>query len=274
MWTMTRLPARALAMALPLFALLLPVLPARGETSLDKLAQLSDAERAALVQRTPRAELGAFLRATNVDDLLALGRRTLSGLAVYGARMTKQERVSGKLYDPQIIQLTLREEPLALRLRFVDGPSSGRIVVYNSELRRDEIRVREGGFFGLVAVWVGLDSSLTRGDTNHRVTEVGFGALLRLLQRDLDRARPHGGFARTDEGFDERSAYCMLFDAPKGAEGLSGDRSRICIDAAVGLPVRVEVYRKGELYERYSFERVTPRLVVPPDYFTPEAAGL
>ena len=257
-----------------LFAALLAG-PARGEPPrLRELLSLGDAERAALVAKTPRVELAAFLRATNVDDLLALGRRTLGKLGVYGVRLVKRERVEGKLLDPQTLQLVARDQPLAARVTFVEGPAQGRKLLYNAELRKDELRVREGGFFGFMAMWIKLDSHLTRRDTNHRVTDLGFAALLALIQRDVDRARPHGGFARTDEGFDERGAYCMRFDAPKGARGLTGDRSRICVDAGLGLPVRSEIFLRGELSESYAFDAVTPRMTVPADYFTPEAAGL
>jgi hypothetical protein len=55
---------------------------------------------------------------------------------------------------------------------------------------------------------------------------------------------------------------------------LTGDRSLICVDAALGLPVRSEIYWGDELSESYNFEAVTPRMEVKADYFTPESAGL
>ena len=231
-------------------------------------------ERAVLAAKAARLEMQRALVALSIDDLIALGKKSLAGLGVYGVRLVKQERVKGMLLDPQTLELVLRDRPLAVRATFVAGPAKGRRLVYNAELRKDELRVREGGFFGLLAVWVNLDSGLTRGDTNHRATDLGFGALLDLISRDLELARPHGGFSRTDEGFDDRGLFCMRFDAPRGVIGLSGDRTRICIDVALGLPLRTEVYGGAELLERYVFEKVSPRLVVPPNYFTPEAAGL
>lgn len=238
------------------------------------LLTLGNEERAALAAKAARPELQRALVALSIEDLIALGKKSLAGLGVYGVRLVKQERVKGRLLDPQTLELVLRDRPLAVRATFVAGPAKGRRLVYNAELRKDELRVREGGFFGLLAVWVNLDSGLTRGDTNHRATDLGFGALLDLISRDLELARPHGGFSRTDEGFDDRGLFCMRFDAPRGVIGLSGDRTRICIDVALGLPQRTEVYGGAELLERYVFEKVSPRLVVPPNYFTPEAAGL
>src|SRR5262245_34211335 len=101
--------------------------PARADASdagtLARLFSLSDDERAALVKSTPREELAAFFQATPVEDLLALGRRALPGLGVYGARLTKQERVGGELLEPQSIQMVARDTPLAARLTFVEGPA-------------------------------------------------------------------------------------------------------------------------------------------------------
>ncbi len=239
-----------------------------------ELSSQGEADWAALVARTPRAELGALLQATSVDDLLARGRRTLQGFGVYGARLTKRERVRGDLLPAQVLDLVVRDQPLAARVVFAEGPAKGRKLLYNAELRKDEMRVREAGPLGLFAIWLSLDSGMARRDTNRSVTDLGFAALLRLLQGDLDRARPHGGFARTDEGFDAQGAYCLRFAAPAGATGLAGDRSRICIDPLLGLPVKSEVWRKGELFESYAFEQIRPRLQVDSDYFTPEAAGL
>jgi hypothetical protein len=242
--------------------------PAQG------LLSLSHEERASMAASAPRTELAAALRAVAVDDLIALGRAALPRLGVYSARLTKQERVKGALLDPQTIELVVRDRPLAARATFVAGPAKGRRLVYNAEMRKDEMRVREAGLLGLIAVWVNLDSKMTRADTNHRVTDLGFGALLDLIARDVDRARPAGGFARTDEGFDDRGLYCMRFDAPRGAQGLAGDRTRICVDPALGLPLRTEVSLAGQLLERYAFDAVRANVQVSADYFTPDAAGL
>jgi hypothetical protein len=260
---------------IPLLIALLSAAAARAdEPKPGQLLALSDAERVALVQKSPRPELEALLRATSVDDLLALGRRVLGELGVYGAKLKKQERVKGELLDVQTLQLVVRDQPLAVRALFVDGPAKGRKLLYNAELRQDEMRVREAGFFSVMAIWLSLDSNLAKGDTNHRVTDMGFGALLRLIGHDAEQVKPLGGFQRIDEGFNERGAFCMKFVAPKGSEGLAGDTSRICVDPALGLPVESAVYKGGELLEKYTFEKVTPNLVVPANFFTPEAFGL
>jgi hypothetical protein len=257
-----------------LLAWLVTSVGAAGEEPQRSLLAMTREERAALAAKATRDELAAALKALTAEQLIEMGQKSVQQLGVYGVRLTKQERVKGELLEPQTIELQMRDQPMAARLQYVAGPAKGRRVLYNAEMRKNELRVREGGLLGLMALWVDLDSSLTRGDTNHRATDLGFGALLRLIAKDVENANAAGGYVRTDEGFDERGLYCMRFDAPKGAKGLYGDRTRLCLDPALGLPLRTEVSNGGQLTERYVFEDVRPQLRVAPDHFTPDAAGL
>ena len=221
-----------------------------------------------------RRDVEERLRKSSVEELISLGAKAVAQLGTYQARLTKQERVGGKLLDPQTLEITVREKPLAARIKFIAGPAKGRKLLYNVEMRRDEMRVRESGLLGLFAIWISLDSPMTRKDTNHRVTDLGFGPLLEMIRRDVEQAKAQGGFARADEGFDERGAFCMRYTAPPGAKGLRGDKTRICVDAALGLPMRVEVFAGGQLAESYAYEEVVAQKRVTADFFTPDAAGL
>ena len=235
------------------------------------LKLLSPEERASL----PRPEFDALFRATPVADLLSLAQGAAEALGTYTVRFTTQERVKGELLDPHTVQLTARTTPQAALLRYVEGPAKGRVVLYDETLRKRELRAREPGFKGLIgALWLSLDSSLVHGDTNHGVDEVGYGPLVGKLSRDFERSLPFGGHARTDEGFDAAGAFCMLYVAPAKATGLYADQTRLCVDAARGLPARVEVSRKGQLIERFEYQDLRPNLSGEEAQITLEAAGL
>ena len=235
------------------------------------LKLLTAQERAAL----PHAELDALLRQTPVADLLALARSAVESLGTYAVRFTTQERVKGELLDPHTVQLTARTRPMAVLLRYVEGPAKGRVVFYDETLRKGELRAREAGFKGIVgALWLSIDGSLARADSNHGVDEVGYGPLLGKLERDFERSLPFGGHARTDEGFDGEGAFCMLYVAPAKATGLYADQTRLCLDAARGLPARVEVSNQGLLIERFEYRDLRPRLSGKEAELTLEAAGL
>lgn len=234
----------------------------------------SVAERKALLAGRPRAELAEMVRAVPDTRLLELGRGGVRELGVYSARMRKQERVRGKLLPPQVMAITVREKPYAVRMEVIDGPKQGRKVLYNEELRKGEFRVREAGVLGITAIWLDLDSGLAKRDTNHRVTKLGFGPILRQLEQDLRQGAPHGGHARKDEGFDARGRWCLVFTAPAAAKHLYAQRTRMCLDLALGLPVELEVYDSEGLVEKAEFADVRPQLTLPAGFFTPEAAGL
>jgi hypothetical protein len=232
------------------------------------------AARKALLQSRPQQEVGALLKAVSQTQLIELGREAVRELGVYTARLRKQERVKGRLLASQVALITVREAPYAVRMEVIDGPKKGRKILYNEQLRKGELRVREAGLLGLKALWLNLDSSLARGDTNHRVTDLGFGPILRHLSRDQALAAPLGSHRRQDEGFDGQGRWCLTFLAPPGAQNLYAQRTRMCLDLLLGLPVEVEVHDAQGLLERLELTDVRPNLTTPPDYFSPEAMGL
>jgi hypothetical protein len=203
----------------------------------------------------PQAELGARLRATSAEELVAFGREAVRRLGSYRARVTKQERVRGKVLPPQTIEMLVRRSPRALRLEYVAGPKAGRKLIWTAAQPK-QMLVREAGLLGVISVWLDLDGDLARRDTNHAVTELGFGPLLDIMAADLAKATPYGGHQRHDEGFDPAGRYCIVFVAPPGAAGLYAQRTRLCIDPRLALPVELEVHDRAGFLERYRYTEV------------------
>jgi hypothetical protein len=134
--------------------------------------------------------------------------------------------------------------------------------------------VRERGLLGFIAVWVTIDGWLVRRNTNHTIRDVGFGALLDLIDRDLERARPVGGHRRTDEapGAGPGGTTCMTFTAPAAARDLYARRTRLCFDGS-RLPVFVEVFDAQGFLEKYEWHDVAPRQNVGPAFFTADGGS-
>jgi hypothetical protein len=234
------------------------------------LPDLDAAARAAL----PLPALEAALRAASVDELIATARAAVASLGTYSVTVTKQESVGGDLVGPQVIALTVRPKPFAALMRFQEGPGKGRVVFFDETLRKHDLRAREPGLKGLFgALWIDIDSSLTRSESNHPVTDNGFARLLDFLASDLERGKAAGGHARADEPA-TAGKWCSVFSAPAGAKGLRGDVTRICFDPVTALPLLVEVTAKGALLERYTYQAVKPRLTEAEAGLTLEAAGL
>jgi Protein of unknown function (DUF1571) len=232
------------------------------------------AERKALLETRPRQEIGEMIRALPAATLVEIGASAVRELGTYSARLRTEERVKGKMTAPKVMAITVRERPYAVRMEVVDGDKKGRKVLYNEELRKGEFRVREAGILGIKALWLDLTSGLARRDTNHGVTDLGFGAVMRNLAGDLQKAAAVGGHTRQDEGFDSRGRWCLTFTAPESAKDLYAQRTRMCLDVALALPVELEVHDRQGLLERVELTDVRPHVSLPPNFFTPEAAGL
>ena len=230
--------------------------PAGAEDELGRLAAL------------PRDRQAAVLPGIAAGALLSNARARLGEFGVYRARVQKQERVGGRLLEPQVVEATIREHPRALRLHFFAGPSRGRRALYNAALRPAEVLVKEAGLLGLFAVWLPIDSPLTRRDTNHPISNLGFGALLDFLQRDLDAARSAGGHTRHDEGFDPDGTYCIRFTAPPETRNLYAARTRLCLNLGLGVPVKIDVFDRQGLLELFRYEDVRIRQPEDADLFT------
>lgn len=250
----------ALALALALLALTPAdgAPPAEAPPEVTALAALPDDARRARMADMSRDELAAFMQQTPGDTLVAMGLQAVARLGTYTYTLKKQERVGGKLLEEQHIATTLREKPFAARLDFVAGPSRGRRLIFNPEVRADAFRVREAGFFSIAGrVWVRLDSSLAKRDSNHSVKESGLGNLLRHFSSDLARAREAGGITVKYEGWDADGMYCALYVMPNGGKGFPMASTRICTDVAAALPARVEGFdAAGQMLERFVFTDV------------------
>jgi hypothetical protein len=233
-------------------SLLLAASPTAGR------APSTEAERAALVLRATRDQLAAFLRDTPPEVLLAVSERAIDALSSYTYVMAKQERVQNTLLEEQVIHVSAKESPFAVRMEFLRGPSSGRVVLYNGSVNPGQFRVREAGFLSFAGpLWIPLDSPFAKLDSNHTANEAGLGSLVRRLRRELARATLQGGVRVTDEGWTASGHYCQLYVMPNGGRGFGSARTRLCTDPSLGIPVRVESYDgAGALTERFVFSEI------------------
>ena len=212
-------------------------------------------------------KLAERLRALSPQHLIALGRDGVRSLGAYRARLVKQERVGGELLAAQTIEVAVRPSPRAIRLVYVAGPKAGRHVSWREDHRPAEILVREGGFLGLTSLWIDVGGKLARKDTNHGVMELGFGPALDFFDRDLRKGTAQGGHSRRDRGFDSTGRYCIEYAAPPGAKGLYAERTVVCLDPKLAVPVGIEVFDRQGLLERYEYADVRPNQKLDPSLF-------
>jgi hypothetical protein len=247
--------------------------PSPGAALAAHVLQLSDSQRVQALAALPRGEQVAFYQHMTQADFLALGRKALAGFGVYRARVSKDERVKGQMRGSDLVDITVREDPMAVLLDFVGGPHPGRRAPFNVQLRPRQMLARESGVLGFTSIWLSTDSWLARRDTHHPITDVGFGAMMDIMAKDMAKARAAGGYQRQDEGFGAHGRYCILFTAPAGARGVYAERLRFCVDAALGVPMLIEVYDALGLREHLDYRDLQLHLD-PDSLFEPAHAGL
>lgn len=245
------------------FALLMPGLlmntPASTSSPVPTFARLPLEQRRAEVKTLSRERLVELFATTPVEVLLEAGKAAAAQMGTYEAHVVKRERVSGKMLKPQAIHLTVRQSPRAVRLEILDGPAKGRRVVYDSQVKKNELRVREAGVLGLAGpMWIDVNSGLTRSDTNHPIMDFAFTNIIGVLEDSFRKGEALGGYARKDEGFDAAGRYCITFTAPAGGQHLYATRARICMDPVLALPVIMEIDDAQGPLERFAFSDVKP----------------
>lgn len=240
-------------MIAPLLALMLT-----GTLAASPWGPMTEAERKLKVARLSRAEIEAALRNTSPEVLLGLSAQAILSLGPYQYLMVKQERIRGALQGEQTIRTTIQEEPNAIRLEYLKGPSAGRKLIYNSLVKKKEFRVREAGFLAIVGrLWIPIDSELTKNDSNHTVPEAGLGSLVRRLQQDQVRAG--AGLGVEHEGWNADGYFCSVYVLPNGGKGFDNARTRVCTDPTAGVPMKIEGFDPvGGLIERYAFSELKP----------------
>lgn len=248
---------------------------AAAEDPLADFTSLSETERRAVVKSTSREELERIMKETPQAKLLAMGQRIILGVNMYSYRMTKQERVRGELLPEQTVDVYVREAPFAVRLHYVKGPGTGRKLIFNPSVRAAEFRVREAGLLSVAgAIWLNVDSSFAKSDSNHTVREAGIGPLIGRLVRDTDRAKSLGGFPMVPEGWNDKGEYCASYLSPPTNPPFDYAKTRICTDLQSGVPMKVEGYGlKGELLEKWHFSDFKPDSW-PTEFFDPEKVRL
>jgi hypothetical protein len=240
-----------------------------GQLSAEEMASqsfcLGGAGRAAALTALSPDRIAAILDHTDDWVMLATSKRALAEIDGYTATVEKQERIDGKLGAPEVIALKVRHAPAALHLRYLRwlaGPHKGRQLLYNPQcLGMDKVRAREAGLLGVLPVTIGIDSSLARRGTRHRLTEVGLLPLVQMMEREHLRGAPRNEIVRRNLGISAlagQPVYGVERTMPRDpGRGFYAHRSVHRSDYLRALEVEIEVFGFDEqLDERYTYRDI------------------
>ncbi len=180
--------------------------------------------------------------------IIAEARQAVDGLSQYRVRLQRQERVGNRLHDPEEVLLSIRRQPVGVRIEWPQGANKGREVLYQAGEGPDVMHVNMPGAL-VPRITLPVNSPLALKNSRHPIQEAGFESIVTVMESWVaetpDRVRFEGMV--TPEGGD-RPARKVVFQSPEGETRI------VHLDARSHLPVAVHVTAaNGDLLEDYRF---------------------
>jgi hypothetical protein len=204
-----------------------------------------------------------------MDQAIALlneSRRHFQTVRDYECRLSKRERVHGKLLPESTMSMKVRNQPFSVYLR-CESPEADRglEVCYVTGRNQGMMRVHPSGLLSILG-FVSIDPRDPRAleENRHCITEAGLGHLLESTARYwyMERCQNKTRVQITDNELGGRSCTRIETIHPDRKAGpYYGYRCVLWLDKGTHLPVGAETYDwprpggppQGDLLEMYRF---------------------
>jgi hypothetical protein len=209
------------------------------------------------------------------DSIVASARDRLDKLKSYKVALNRQERVGETLLEPEDVLLSIRRNPKAVRLEWVDGPHKGREVIYAAGQNGGLMHINMAdSVIRVPRMSMAPDSPLVLKSSRHPITEAGLDTIVANLEKAIDLARQgdmsrgrvsYGGLE--NPGPLDHPCHKLVRITP------SGETWHVYIDPETHLPAMVQATDlQGELLERYVFRnpQTDPADLASADAFDPD----
>ena len=207
--------------------------------------------------------------------ILARSEARLKTLATYQVKMSRVERVDGRLQPEEEVVLSIHRRPKEVRLTWTSGPSQGREVIFSSRLDDRSLFVHmPKTAIPLPTMKMAIDSPMVTRSSRHSIADAGFDIIIENLRKSVDQADA----ANAAQG---RAAYRGI-EKPPGLDRPShvfsrrspnGETWTVFIDARTLLPSMVVAKDpSGQLDEKYVYHEVieNPAELASADAFDPD----
>jgi hypothetical protein len=192
-----------------------------------------------------------------LPELLGAARDAYGEVTDYTCTFVKQERVRGRLLDPQTIAMSVRARPFSVHLKFL-GPESvaGQEACYAEGRHEGRMRVKPAGWKSALGfVTLDLDDPRAMNQNRHTLAEAGIGSLIDKIARNYGAAVEAGqrpALELTDCCLGPN--LCTRVEILPTTESDSDQTSVVYFDQRTNLPVRFEAYdASGDLLEEYTY---------------------
>lgn len=234
----------------------------------------SDTTRTEAATATKAAPARAKPSIAEGRAVLARSEARLQSLDTYQVKMTRVERVDGRLQPEEEVVLSVHRKPKEVRLQWTTGPSEGREVIYSTRVDAKSLFVHMAkSAIPLPTMKMAVDSPMVVKSSRHSITEAGFDTIVENLRHSVDQVDA----ANAAQG---RAAYRGI-ETPPGLDRPShvftrrspgGEVWTVFIDARTLFPIMVVAKNaSGELDEKYVYQQVVenPSELASADAFDP-----
>jgi hypothetical protein len=207
--------------------------------------------------------------------ILARSEAKLQSLGTYQVKMSRVERVNGRLQPEEEVILSIHRQPKEVRLQWASGPSQGREVIYSTRVDDRSLFVHmPKSAIPLPTMKMAIDSPMVARSSRHSIAEAGFDTIIANLRKSVDQVDA----ANAAQG---RAAYRGV-EKPPGLDRPShvftrrspnGETWTVFLDVRTLLPSMVVAKdASGQLDEKYLYHEVTenPAELAAADAFDPD----
>ncbi len=196
---------------------------------------------------------------TDLAKLVADARARLDGLKNYQLRVSGQERVGGALKDPELMVMSIRRDPKAVRLEWKEGPQKGREVIYVADPNGGILHINMAdSLIPVPRMSLSPTSPLVMKNSRHPITEAGFDQVIKNLELALKPVpgTPQAKAKVTYEGLKTvkpltRPHQLVVRITP------NGETWNVYFDPDTKLPALVEAFGADkQMLERYHFKEL------------------
>jgi hypothetical protein len=247
--------------------------------SLDRQAQERPESALAASTPTPKRPSAQLSRSApsskEARAILAHSEAKLRSLDTYQVKMSRVERVDGRLQPEEEVILSIHRQPKEVRLQWASGPSQGREVIYSTRVDDRSLYVHmPKSVIPLPTMKMAIDSPMVTRSSRHSIAEAGFDTIIENLRNSVDQVDA----ANAAQG---RAAYRGV-EKPPGLDRPShvftrrspnGETWTVFLDARTLLPSMVVAKdASGQLDERYIYHELSenPAELASNDAFDPD----
>ncbi len=209
----------------------------------------------------PCAKAEVIMRNSPDWLLIEMGKKKLATMNTYESIVYKREIVDGEQQDTEKMLLKFRHKPWALYMKWLDGPFKGRECLFNELVSTEDVRVRESGLLGIVAVDIPLTSSLARRGSNHVPTEIGIFYLIGMIEKDYRKASQAGDLTRINHGIQDLDGHKVFVMESRlqrdPGKGYYCYRMMHYIDYQRSLLIKAEIFNfQDQMSEMYYYTEI------------------